>query len=74
MSKVTKKSQHNFIGQIKKNCDVPPYSPMMEAGPKWKLAFQYLLSQFSSDFHEILQTLFSSHLASILKIYLKHIV
>ena len=28
--------------------------PMVEDGPKWKLAFRYPVSQFSSDFHEIL--------------------
>ena len=48
---------------------------MVEAGPKGKLAFRYLLSQFSTDFYEILlfvnPRLFPSHLASILKISYK---
>ena len=28
--------------------------PTVEDGPKWKLAFRYPVSKFSSDFHEIL--------------------
>ena len=30
------------------------YSPTVEDGPKWKLAFRYPVSQFFSDFYEIL--------------------
>ena len=47
--------------------------PTVEDGPKWKLAFRYPGSQFSSDFYEILGKLFSGHLASILKMAWKNI-
>ena len=42
--------------------------PTVEDGPKWKLAFWYPVSQFSSDCHKIVQPLLSSHLATALKI------
>ena len=38
---------------------------------KSKLASRYPVRRFSSDFHDILQTLFSSHLASILTNFVK---
>ena len=34
--------------------DIAIVCPTVEDGPKWKLAFWYPVSQFSTDFHEIL--------------------